>query len=174
MFFKEYVQRRAIDKLEQSGNSKYHSVQEIESVGFLFNMEEDNILETVKRLIEILDNRSIKFKALAINRQKRSYLADILDYRIKVLHKRRFRYGDIPLKNEIDHFLDQSFSTFIDFGPNHHFANYYIARATNADFKIGRVSYDPNPFDLIIDVADGNHRGYLNSLIHYLSAIKSN
>ncbi|MEA4868165.1 MAG: hypothetical protein EOM61_02555 [Bacteroidia bacterium] len=173
MFFKEYIQKKALKKLDGTRISRYVSVENIESVGFIFNLEEENILDTIKKLVEILDKRDIKFKALAINRQNITNVSQMLDYRITVLNSKNFKYADVPQKSEIEFFTKAEYTTFIDFGANYSFANEYISKASRAIFKIGRVNYQDNPYDLLIDIKDGNHRIYLNSLIHYLSSIKS-
>lgn len=174
MFLKEYIQKKSLKKLHINRVSKYMSLQEISSVSLLFNFEEADILETIKRLIEILDNRSIKFMAMGINNEKQEYPTHILDQRIKVLNRKDLKYANVPDRSSIAPFLDKEFDLFIDFGSNYFFPNDYISHASKATFKIGRLNYKENPYDLVLDnFKHGTARSFLNSLIHYLSSITS-
>ncbi len=174
MFLKEYIQKKALKSIHNRRVSKYTSLKEISSVSILFNFDEENILETIKRLIEILDNRSIKFLALAINTDKHLFPNEFLDHRIKVINKSNIKYADVPDRSSVASLLDKDFDLFIDFGSKYFFVNDYIARASRASFKIGRLNYKNNPYDLVLDnFKHGTSRSFLNSLIHYLSSITS-
>lgn len=174
MFLKEYIQKNTLKKINNTRISKYMALQEITSVGFLFNFDEDTILETVKKLIEIMDSRSIKFMALGINNERQSYPSEILDHRIKILNRKDFTYAQVPNRDSISVFLDKEFDLFVDFGSKYFFPNDFISHSSKATFKIGRLNYAGNPFDLVLDnFKQGTARSFLNSLIHYLSSIKS-
>ncbi len=174
MFLKESIQKNRLKKIDLKRVPQYKSLQEITSVGFLFNFEEDNILDTIKRLTQILDIRSIKFMALGINYEKNSYPTNILDHRIKVINKKNLKYANVPDSSLITEFLEKEFDLYIDFGSKYFFPNDFISHSSKATFKIGRLNYKGNPFDLILDnFKQGTPRSYLNSLIHYLSSIRS-
>lgn len=174
MFLKEYIQNKALKSINNRRVTKYKSLQEISSVALLFNFDEENIFETLKRLIEILDNRAIKFGGLGINNSKHPYPTEMLDHRIKVVNKSDLKYADVPVRSSVSFILDKEFDLFIDFGSKYFFANYYIAHSSKATFKIGRLNYKNNPYDLVLDnFKHGTARSYLNSLIHYLSSIES-
>jgi len=174
MFLKEYIQKRTLKKVNIKRVSKYKSLSEITSLGILFNFEEDNILETIKGLIKILDNRSVEFMALGINNDKNIYPSEILDYRIKVLNRKDLNYAHVPNVSLIAPFSDKEFDLLVDFGSKYFFPNDFIAHLSRATFKIGRLNYKGNPFDLVLDNSkQGTTRRYLNSLIHYLSSITS-
>lgn len=174
MFLKEYIQKKTLKKINVRRVSKYRSLQEITSVALLFNFEEENILDTIKRLIEILEKRSIKFMALGINNDKNPYPTKILDHRIKILNRKDFKYADVPNRSLIETFLDNYFDLYIDFGSKYFFPNDFISHSSKAAFKIGRLNYKNNPYDLVLDnFKQGTARSYLNSLIHYLSSITS-
>jgi len=174
MFLKEYIQRKTLKKISNRRVPKYISLPEITSLGILFNFEEDNILDTIKGLIEILDSRSIKFMALGINNDKHLYPTEIIDHRIKVLNRKDLNYAHVPNISLIAPFSDKEFDLLVDFGSKYFFPNDFIAHSSKATFKIGRLNYKGNPFDLILDNSkQGTPRRYLNSLIHYLSSITS-
>lgn len=174
MFFKEYIQKKALKKIDNERVSVYRSLNEIKSVGFIFSFEEENILESIKSFIEILDSRSVKFSAIGINRLKHPYPKEMLDYRITLLNRCDLNYAGVPYYNLIEQFIDNNYNLYIDFSTNYNFTSDYITRLSKSSFIIGRVNYQDNPYDLILDTnTDGAHRSYLNSIIHYLSSIRS-
>lgn len=174
MFLKEHIQKISLNKIKLRRTPKYLSIQEVTSVGLLFNFEEDNILETIRRAIAILDRRSIKVMALGVYIDKNSLPTENLDSRIKILDKKDFKYANVPDKASIAHFLVEKFDLYIDFTTKDFFPNIFISNAAQATFKIGRQNYKGDPFDLVLDnFKNGTSRSYLNSLIHYLSSIKT-
>lgn len=173
MFFKEHIQKKALNKIERKRVPMFYSIHDIKSLCFVLNLDEENIMQTIKKLIDLLDSRSIRFKAIAFNNHKNFYQEAMLDYRIKVISSKKLKYGDIPRKQDLDYITGETFNTFIDFGAYYFFPNEYVARATDAEFKIGRCNYDANPYDLVLENQNGNSRDFLNSIIHYLSAIRS-
>ncbi len=150
------------------------SLTEITSLGFLFNINDDGILDTIKRLCEISDGRSIRFSGIALNTSKHPFPTDILDYRISVLNKKDLNYLGVPKTSACDIFTSQTFNLFIDFTSEYNFTCDYISHKSKSTFKIGRTGYSNNPYDLILEnIKEGTSRNYLNSIIHYLSSIRS-
>jgi len=174
MFFKQSLQRKIIKSIDNERLIKYMSLTEINSIGFLFNLNEEGMLDTVKKLCEIADNRTIKFSAIALNFLKHPYPKDILDYRISVINKQDLNYIGLPKSDNIEAFTSHPFNLFIDFSSEYNFTCDYISHKSKSSFKIGRLSYLNNPFDLVLEnIKDGTGRNYLNSIIHYLSSIRS-
>ncbi|MHC1778783.1 MAG: hypothetical protein AB9922_00925 [Bacteroidales bacterium] len=174
MFFKQSLQRKLIKGVDNERVVKYMSLTEISSLGFLFNINDDEMLDTIKKLCEIADSRSIKFQAIALNTLKHPYPKDILDYRISVINKQDLNYLGLPKTSSTELFTSQIFNLFIDFTSVYNFTCDYISHKSKSSFKIGRLSYESNPFDLVLEnIKDGTGRNYLNSIIHYLSSIRS-
>ncbi len=174
MFFKQSLQRKIIKGIDNERMVKYMSLTEINSLGFLFNINEEGMLDTIKRLCELADSRSIKFSAIALNTLKQPYPKDILDYRISVINKQDLNYLGLPKTPSTESFTSQGFNLFIDFSSDYNFTCDYLSHKSKSSFKIGRLSYENNPFDLVLEnIKDGTGRNYLNSIIHYLSSIRS-
>ncbi len=174
MFFKKLFQKRAISKLVIERHIKYMSLYDIKSVIVVFNLDDDNILDTIKRLIQILDNRSIKFKILGFNFFKKEYPTLSLDHRIQIVEKKDLNFYGIPIKSDIINYLRDDYNLYIDFNINPLFTFKFISYTINANFKIGRTFYENYPYDLYLDnIKEGSSRNYLNTIIHYLSSIKS-
>ncbi len=174
MLFKETRRKKALKEVDNERFIKYYALPEVRSLGFLFNINDNDILDTIKRLIEIIDSRSIKFSAIAINDSKHPYPKEYLDHRIIIINKSDFNCIGIPKTNFIEEFTDQNFNLYIDFSCLYSFTCDYISKRSRASFKVGRIHYLNTPFDLVLDnLKEESSRGFLNSIIHYLSSIKS-
>jgi len=174
MLFKETRRKKALKAVDNERFIKYYSLPEVKSLGFLFNINDENIFDTIKRLIEIIDSRSIKFSAIAINDSKYPYPKEYLDHRIIIINKADFNYIGIPKSNYVEEFSEHNFNLYVDFSSSYNFTCDYISRRSKASFKVGRLHYKNSPFDLILDnLKEESSRSFLNSIIHYLSSIKS-
>lgn len=174
MLFKETRRNRALKAVDNERFIRYYALPEVKSLGFLFNINDENILDTIKRLIEIIDSRNIKFSAIAINDSKHPYPKEYLDHRIIIFNKADFNSIGIPKSNFLDDFSEHNFNLFIDFSSSYNFTCDYISHRSKASFKVGRLHYQNSPYDLILDnIKEESSRGFLNSIIHYLSSIKS-
>ncbi|MDP3436125.1 MAG: hypothetical protein Q8S04_02670 [Bacteroidales bacterium] len=174
MLFKEARRKKALKEVDNERFIRYYALPEVKSLGFLFNINDENILDTIKRLIEIIDSRSIKFSAIAINDSKHPYPKEYLDHRIILFNKTDFNSIGIPKSNYFDEFSEQIFNLYIDFSCSYSFTCDYISRRSKASFKVGRLHYQNSPFDLVLDnIQENSSRSFLNSIIHYLSSIKS-
>ena len=174
MFFKKLFQKRAISKITLQRHIKYMSLYDIKSVVVVFNLDDDNILDTIKRLIQILENRAIKFKILGFNFYKKEFPTQSLDHRIHIIEKRDMNFYGLPTNSDIYELIKADYNLLLDFNAYPNFTFNYICSIVNSNFKIGRTIYLNNPYDLILDnIKEGSSRNYLNTIIHYLSSIKS-
>ena len=57
MFFIENRRRKALKKIETDRVVRFMPLSEVRSVGVIFDINEDNIIDTIKRFTEYLDNR---------------------------------------------------------------------------------------------------------------------
>ncbi len=174
MFFKKKLQRKAIESIDNERVVRYVSLTEISSLIFLFDINEERILDTIKQLCSIADSRSIKFSGLALNYNKHPYPDVMLDHRILVVNKTDLNYYGVPRSTVVDSFTEKESELYIDFHPQYNFTGDFISRKSRAFFKLGRVNYPDNPYDLTLEnINEKSSRNYLNSIIHYLSSIKS-
>ena len=174
MFFVEKRRRKALSKIETDRVVKFMPLSEVRSVGIIFDINEENIIDTVKKFSDFLDNRSIKFSALAINYTKSLFPEGFVDFRIKIVNKTSFNSIGVPIEETIFEFANYNHDLYIDLSQNYNFTYDYISRLSNASFKVGKYGYENNPFDLVLANDPGaSSKHFIDLLIHYLSSIRS-
>ncbi len=174
MLFKDTLQKKALKKIDNERVVKYTALPDVRSAAIIFDINEENIIDTVKSLIEILDRRGVKFSAIAVNFSKFPYPTEFLDHRIYVLNRFDLNFIGLPIYNKIEEFVSLNFNLFIDFSSLYNFTFDYITRSSIASFKVGRCNYPNSPYDLSLEnTEDNSSRNYLNSIIHYLTSIRS-
>lgn len=174
MFFVEKRRRKALSKIETDRVVRFMPLSEVRSVGIIFDINEENIIDTVKKFSEFLDNRSIKFGALAINYTKSLFPEGFVDFRIKIINRTSFNRIGAPIDDTVLEFANQNHDLYIDLSSHHNFTYDYISRLSNASFKVGRCGYENNPFDLVLaNEPEAGSKQFIDSVIHYLSLIRS-
>ncbi len=173
MFPVELLQRRILKGIKNRRTARYIDLPEVHNIGFVFDINSENILEAIKRFVDILESKQIKFSGIAINSAKFSFPEGVVDYRIKIISRRHLSLLGVPNRQTILPFVAKEYDLFIDFVSKKNFTADYIARITNAGFKIGRISSDDTPYDLVLDNGEqGCPKSFLISLIHYLTTIR--
>ncbi|MDP3451774.1 MAG: hypothetical protein Q8R90_02355 [Bacteroidales bacterium] len=174
MFYKEILQRRAVKKIDNERVVKFFSLPDVRSAAIIFDINEENIIDTIKSLIEIVDKKGVKFSAVAVNFSKFPYPTEFLDHRIFVLNRFDVNHIGLPKYSKIEEFVNYNFNLFIDFSPEYNFTFDYITRSSRASFRVGRCNYQNSPYDLSLEnTQDNSSRNFLNSIIHYLTSIRS-
>lgn len=174
MFFKESRQKKALRRIDTERVVRFKPFSEVKEVGIIFDLNEENIIDAIKRFAEYLDDKSIKFQALALNFTKSQFPEGFVDFRIKIINRESFNKIGVPVDDAIFGFAAQNFDLYIDLFPEYNFTSDYISRLSAASFKVGRSGYDSNPFDLVLssDPQKGV-KHFMDSVIHYLTSIRS-
>jgi len=175
MFFINLLQTRALSKIVKERNIKFMSLEHIKTVCFVFDIGEEKVLETIKYLTGFLNDKKIDYIGLAINLSKNTFPDFVLDYQIKILTKNDVSFIGTPDIQLIDKIVDEKIDLYIDFASTYCYTQDFIARSSEATFKVGRLNYNNSPFDLVVGLnsMENSPMDYLKQVFHYLSTIKS-
>jgi hypothetical protein len=174
MFFKESRQKKALRRIDTERVVHFKPLTEVKEVGVIFDINEENIIDAIKKFAEYLDNKSIKFHALALNFTKAQFPDDFVDFRIKIINRQSINKIGLPVDDLIFGFAAQNLDLYIDLSMEYNFTCDYISRLSAASFKVGRCGYESNPFDLVLSSdPQGGAKHFLDSVIHYLTSIRS-
>jgi hypothetical protein len=78
-----------------------------------------------------------------------------------------------PKMTDIDNFIDERFDILVDLSTKTYFSLQYISIKSKADFKIGRISEESVPYDLVITGCD-TEKCFMEKLEFYLQKINTN
>ncbi len=176
MFFIHSLQKRVLRKIQPERDVRFMSVERAKNVCFVFDLSEEGISDVIKRITKLMQDKRINYKGLAINLTNNHSSELALDCQIQVMTKKDLSYIGTPDPRMIERVTSDTADLFIDFNSTYSYTNDYIARSSMATFKVGRLNYENNPFDLVIG-SNGNvtssPKEFLKHLFHYLSSIKS-
>ncbi|MCE1197909.1 MAG: hypothetical protein LWW85_02975 [Marinilabiliales bacterium] len=154
---------------------KIIKISEASSVGILWNPSDEESIETYEALRKILAGKGIKSFGMAFIASKRE--KDTLS---TVSNSWLINYGNVsffgkPLSGDGIHFMQQEFDLLIDLSILKCVPLQYILVHSNARFKVGWQSTDPNLYDLEIDVsAQPGCRYLMEQTIFYLEKLNEN
>jgi hypothetical protein len=151
------------------------TLSEAKTVGILWNPSDEESVETYESLRKILNERGIKSFGIAYisSRREKETLATISNSWL--INNSNVSFFGRPRSGDGEHFCQQEYDILIDLSISKSIALQYIMIHTEAKFKIGWKSGDPNIYDLEIDVAaNPNCKFLMEQIIYYLEKLNEN
>lgn len=175
MFFIHTLQRRALGKIVTEREVKFMPIENVKNIGFVFDIGEDKIFESVKYLTSFLNDKKIDYKGLAINLTKNKFPDFVLGHQIQLITRKDVSFIGTPNPQLIEKFIKEKIDLYIDFCSSYSYTHDFIARSSIATFKVGHSNNNNHPFDLVIgnNSIENSPLYYIKQVIHYLTAIKS-
>jgi len=125
------------------------------SVGIYFYYDGKASYETANKFANYLRNRGMAVMLLAYSdsKQKPEEVPESPNFGVFV--KSELRFNRVPNDAIVNMFVKQPFDIFFDLSLTDHFQNLYIANASHATFKVGRVSdWGMKIFDFTLEIKD--------------------
>jgi hypothetical protein len=176
MFFIHKLQKRALSKILTDRKVEFMPLENVKSVCFIFDIEEERIFEAIKFLTDMLRSKNINYRGLAINLKNKVFPDLVLDYQIRLINKKDISFIGTPNYNLINKFVNEKTDLFIDLSSEYCYTHDFIARSSLASFKVGRLNYSNHPYDLQIEsksIEKSAPIDFLKQVFHYLTKIKS-
>lgn len=147
----------------------------VKNISFIFDFEEEEVLEAVKILTTYALNKKIPYSGISVNLGKSTFPQTVMNHNIRLLVKNELSYLKTPKGDMIEKFLTDPTDLFIDLTPSYNYTLFYLAHSINASFKVGRYQHEMNPYDLVISPGSRSNSPaeYVRQVIHYLTTIKS-
>ncbi|MCL2682192.1 MAG: hypothetical protein FWE63_01745 [Bacteroidales bacterium] len=125
------------------------------SVGIYFHYDGKASYETVNKFANYLRNRGISAMLLAYSDSKEKPTEVPESPNFGVFTKSELGSNRIPLDVVVNRFVKQPFDIFFDLSLTDHFQNLYVANASHATFKVGRVSeWGLKIFDFTLEIKE--------------------
>lgn len=172
-YFKNKAQQNALKTAKQKLKRKmgFTNFESISDVGIIIRYQLDIENAAVNKLFDFFKQKNIKPEILIHYPEKK------LPANIKAQDNTLFfAEGDtnwfgLPKKKEIQDFINTEFGMLIDLSPEYMFPLHYIVEASKASFKVGRMSYENDPYDFVLLGSDNDSK-YVDDLFNYLSKIE--
>lgn len=156
-------------------NVKAFSIEKASTIGIVYNATNRNDADIVKKFVQFLKEERKNVLSIGFIDSKDS--SDMVNSHLNYVYfdKRNLSKTLVPKGNEVERFINKSFSILIDLNINDCFPIEYISSLSNAKFKVGaKGSYRNKACDLVIDIDENNKMEYLIIQVkHYLKMIKN-
>ena len=174
MFFKQTLSKKALKGIKSERNVTFLSFAMAKKVSFCFSYNEEGIEQTIKSFTEFLRNNNIAYSGIGTVMFKTKKQIIHIDEHITVINKSDCNYYGAPPSYKTAKLFVNEFDIFVDFNTDINFIQTLLALKTNAVFKIGRISNESSPYDLVIEQNEENlgSMAFLNQVYHYLNLIK--
>jgi hypothetical protein len=147
----------------------FYNFDTAKSVGVVFVLDGDKLKPDVVQLIDYLKQRKISYSVLGYWDNMEEPSGFTVGENISVMTKKDLNWYGKPRGEVVDNFLKQKYDMIIDFSKEEVYPIQYIISAAKVSTAVGGVYYENCPYNVIIDVKEGND--YLDQIRHYLSNI---
>lgn len=156
-------------------NVKAFSIEKASTIGVLYNATNRNDAEAVKKFIQYLkeERKDVLSLGFIDTKESSELISPTLNYTF--FDQNDLSKSLVPTGNDVEGFINKSFSILIDLNTQDCFPLEYISNLSHAKFKVGaKGSYRNNVCDLIIDIDDNPKLKFLIIQVkHYLKMIKN-
>ena len=150
----------------------FTNFNDLKKVGIIIKYQLDIENRAINKLLEFFKGKGIHTEMLVYYPDKK--LPANVKARLGMLY---FAEGDTnwfgkPNKREVEEFINDDFGLLIDFSPEHIYSLQYIIQASKAVFKVGRISYNDDPYDFVLLGDKDDDIKYIDDLFKYLSKVQ--
>ena len=143
----------------------------VKRVGIVY-LYSDKLSQGMNDLLVFLNTRQIKVHTMSYSPASSIPSDFLLSIHKFIFCKRRVNWRYRPKDKEVHQFINMPFDMLIDFTRCREFPIHYVVSLSRAAMKIGRNSYDGNPYDFVMSIPEKeNDTFYMKQLKHYLDSI---
>jgi hypothetical protein len=156
-------------------NVKAFNIDKASTIGIIYNATNRSDADLVKKFTQYLKEERKEVLSLGFidSKDSSNIVKPHLNY--SYFDRSNLSKSMVPKGNEVNNFINKSFSILIDLNIDQCFPIEYISSLSNAKFKVGANSdYRDKVCDLVIDVSQNRSIEYLIiQTKHYLQMIKN-
>ena len=187
-YLRDKARNRALKSKKRVSSGTFVNLQNVKTIGFLYNITSSEYKQELEEIIRILDRTGILYKGLAVesvnNLLPQSENVDTLPDEVQWLNNNSITLIENIYVTKIgttecdkkDLFLKEEFDLFISFDNADSFTMEYIVRDIKAKCIVGMHSYKNSAYTIVFEGENKStlsYSEYLVQIFHYLSVIKS-
>lgn len=154
-------------------NVVFHNTDNTKTLGILYKYESKHSADFISKLFQEFSSHGIKCEAVGYYDDK----ALPLEYAPKISHivicQADLQWGRIPKAEEVEKFIDTEYDILLDLSRSDMLVFKYIASLSKAEFKIGSLHYDKDPYDLVFIEDTKSDQSFVDQVFKFLRSIKS-
>ncbi len=176
--FSKLKEKKGIKQLEKrlryaKRNTAFHNVENTKTLGIIYKYESKHSADFISKLFQEFSMSGIECKAIGFYDNKNLPL----DYAPKVSHvvicQADLAWSGIPKSEEAEHFANVEFDILLDLSRSNELVFRYIASLSKAQFKIGCIRYEQDPYDFVFIADSNSDQSFVDQVFKFLASIKS-
>ena len=148
-FMKNFLRRRKIHKFESKIETSFLPIGEIKTVNAVIDVQETGFDQLKEAIIAWGRKKGIKVTVYFFDLRKLKKGEQLLTGIDKTFLRKELSWIGTPSIEKAAPMLQEECDLFISMIDNGDFPIHFISRCSRAKFKIGRYSFEGDPFDMI-------------------------
>lgn len=153
-------------------NIVFHNLENTKTLGILYRYESKHSSDFISKLFQEFSSHGIKCEAIGFYDDK----ALPLEYAPKSSHivicQADLMWSGIPKVDEVEKFLNVEFDILLDLSRSNKILFKYIASLSKAQFKIGSLRYEKDPYDLVFIEDTSSDQSFVDKVFKFLHSVK--
>ena len=175
--FSKLKERKGTKQLEKhlrlvKRNVVFHNIKNTKTLGILYKYESKHSADFISKLFQEFATFGIKCEAIGYYDSK----SLPLEYAPKMSHivicQADLMWSGLPKAEEVEKFIGTEFDIVLDLSRSEQLVFRYIASLSRAQFKIGSVRYEKDPYDLIFLENSNSDQSFVDQVFQFLGSIK--
>jgi hypothetical protein len=155
-------------------DKRVHNLVTARSVGVLLHAPSEEHVGNASELVAFLTEKNMEVCLLVYYPEKDLPQRLISQENVNVFSRKEINWFGKPMALFVGEFLNMDFDILIDLSMQESFPIHWIASLSVAKFKVGNLSYEGNPYDLVISTKQEEGLDfYIKQIKHYLNLINN-
>lgn len=154
-------------------NVVFHNVENTKTLGIIYKYESKHSADFISKLFQEFSTFGIKCEALGYYDDKNLPL----EYAPKATHavicQAALMWSGIPKAEEVEKFINADYDILLDLSRSDKLVFRYISSLSKAQFKIGSIGYEKDPYDLVFIANSNSDQSFVDQVFQFLGSIKS-
>ena len=176
-FFRKQALNRAIRSRTISREVRYTSLSDAKYIGFIMDLEDSSIEESVSVLLNFCKSHHIKYSGVALDlgATSRNSLSASSNPYIQTIYKEEInKSGLLENSDLLNDFIRDQFDVLIDFTTTYTPLLQYLVATSVAHFKTGSNRKIAQYYDFMLSNDETDNRVvFINEMVKYLTSIKT-
>ena len=153
-------------------NVVFHNVENTKTLGILYKYESNHSADFISKLFQEFSSFGIKCEAIGYYDEKNLPL----EYAPKTSHivicQADLMWSGVPKAEEVERYVNDEYDILLDLSRSDKLVFKYIASLSKAQFKIGSIRYEKDPYDLVFIANSNSDQSFVDQVFQFLGSIK--
>ncbi len=153
-------------------NVVFHNVENTRTLGIIYKYESKHSADFISKLFQEFSAFGIKCEAIGFYDDKKLPLEYAPRPSHLVICQEDLMWSGVPKAEGVEKFANVEYDILLDLSRSDKLVFRYIASLSKAQFKIGSIRYEKDPYDLVFIADSNSDQSFVDQVFEFLGAIK--